>query len=122
MSTASRVTTTVLPLNGSLQQPSPHLDCDPDDRKWYIFFLSSIFSFLGALVLVLCGKFVSCIYKRQSQRSRGHHKVSDRKSILDRQDDIGCLTSAKDWAGELISGQTNSGRILVCTQYFGMRS
>lgn len=27
---------------------------------------------------------------------------------------IGWMTEAKDWAGELISGQSATGRILVC--------
>lgn len=29
--------------------------------------------------------------------------------------EIGWVTEAKDWAGELISGQTTTGRILVST-------
>ena len=28
------------------------------------------------------------------------------------------MSEAKDWAGELISGQTGTGRILVSFQYF----
>lgn len=31
------------------------------------------------------------------------------------------MTEAKDWAGELISGQTTTGRILVSTLHIGRR-
>ena len=49
--------------------------------------------------------------KKVADTNRAKEKSSN--SNLDKQDDIGCVTAAKDWAGELISGQTNSGRILV---------
>lgn len=90
-------------------------DCDPDERLWYIFFLSSVFSFIGAFWLVLCGRCITSIYKRLHGRSHSQQKVTDQqKNLLNtRYGDIGCVTVAKDWAGELISGQTNSGRILV---------
>lgn len=32
--------------------------------------------------------------------------------------EIGFMTEAKDWAGELISGQSTTGRILVSTIFF----
>ena len=105
-------------LNGNNTLLNPE-DCNPDERLWYIFFLSSIFSFLGALTLVLCGRCVSAIYKRQHGRTQNQHKVADQQKNLlaARHGDIGCMTAAKDWAGELISGQTNSGRILVSAQW-----
>lgn len=96
--------------------------CDPDEKLWYIFFLSSIFSFAGAFAMVSCGRCISYAYSRHSERANNQHKVTDQsstdqpKSLLTstaRHADIGCVTAAKDWAGELISGQTNSGRILV---------
>ncbi|XP_067946179.1 calcium-activated potassium channel slowpoke-like isoform X2 [Watersipora subatra] len=95
--------------------------CNPDQRLWYVFFLSSIFSFLGALILVSCGRCLSWIYKRQNQRAQNRQKVFDQQRNLlsnSRHADIGCVTAAKDWAGELISGQTNSGRILIVFVFF----
>lgn len=99
-------------------------DCNPDEHLWYIFFLSSIFSFLGALTLVLCGRCINAVCKRQSGRSSNQHKVADhQKNLLTaRHGDIGCVTAAKDWAGELISGQTNSGRILVRNHVYIVRN
>lgn len=114
--------TSLHPLSGTVD----NCDDQEDNPKWFIFFLSSIFSFVAALTFVLLGKCISCIYKRCRLVSRSDHQkissgsgsVVDKKGLLDRQDDIGCMTAAKDWAGELISGQSNSGRILVCGVHY----
>lgn len=98
--------------------------CDPNERLWWVFLLCSILTLIGGLLLVLLGKFVAYLHKKVSQRSSNQmKKVGDTNRLKDnktaanggpeKQDDIGCITAAKDWAGELISGQTNSGRILV---------
>ena len=96
--------------------------CNPEERLWYYFFLSSVGTMVAGLLMVLFGRLVAACHKKASQRSSNQmKKVADTNrakekssnSNLDKQDDIGCVTAAKDWAGELISGQTNSGRILV---------
>ena len=92
------------------------LHCNPEERLWYIFFLSSVFSFVGALILVSVGRCLMWLYSKHSQRTHQRQKVNDQQRNLlnsSKHADIGCVTAAKDWAGELISGQTNSGRILV---------
>jgi len=35
-------------------------------------------------------------------------------AVVEDGEQIGWATEAKDWAGELISGQSTTGRILVC--------
>lgn len=92
--------------------------CDPNEKLWWVFFLSSVFTLVGGLFLVLFGRLVVLIHKRISHRNNNQlKKVSDTNRVKEKepekQDDIGWVTSAKDWAGELISGQTTSGRILV---------
>lgn len=98
------------------------IDCDPEERLWYYFFMSSIGTLIAGILMVLFGRLVAECHKRVSKRKNNRMKkvgdtnkakVKNSNGNLDKQDDIGCITAAKDWAGELISGQTNSGRILV---------
>ena len=108
--------TTIAPANTT----TPELigRCNPDEKLWWVFFLSSVFTLFGGLFLVLFGKLVVLIHKKISHRNNHDmKKVSDsnraKDKEIEKQGDIGWVTSAKDWAGELISGQTTSGRILV---------
>lgn len=102
--------------------------CDPSKKLWWVFFLSSVFTLIGGLLLVLFGKMVVAINKKISHRNSnsakkevklnqdnglGPNQQSKEKEVEKQGSDIGWITSAKDWAGELISGQTTSGRILV---------
>ena len=108
---------------------APIGNCDPNEKLWWVFLLSGVFTLVGGLFLVLFGKLVVRIHKKVSHRhSNPTKKVGDLKSDANRskekekeeaekQGDIGWVTSAKDWAGELISGQTTSGRILVSNAF-----
>lgn len=98
-------------------------NCDPTVKRWWVFFCSSIITFAGGLFLVFLGRLITYTHKKISKgRSSSCKRVDDDRRRLEKiktgekQGDIGCVTAAKDWAGELISGQTNSGRILVCHQ------
>ena len=111
------------------------------ERKWWYFFLSSVFTFLAGLAIVLIWRalaFVCCRKDPPSDYLAPGLGV-DRKNVVLKWDgmmDVGQLpasgaagqrpgrqpkqafegtfmTEAKDWAGELISGQTTTGRILV---------
>lgn len=101
-------------------------NCDPNEKLWWVFFCSSIITLAGGLLLVFFGRVVSIINKKLSKRrSASCKRVEDDNRRVekiktgDKQGDIGCVTAAKDWAGELISGQTNSGRILVREIWLG---
>ncbi|XP_054706428.1 calcium-activated potassium channel slowpoke-like [Uloborus diversus] len=88
------------------------------ERKWWCFLLSSIVTFLVGLFVILLWRalaFVCCRPKAQPKakvpevKSQGGGGTGDGKEVTE----IGFMTEAKDWAGELISGQTTTGRILV---------
>lgn len=85
-------------------------------RKWWCFLLSSIFTFLAGLLIVLLWRaftFICC--RKEPELSPNDPKQKEQKaSRQGKQEFEGTfMTEAKDWAGELISGQTTTGRILV---------
>lgn len=92
-------------------------NCDPSEKLWWVFLVSSFVTLIGGLLFVGLGRFVIFINKKLCRRSAAATRKRDEKKLKKKngetQDEIGCMTAAKDWAGELISGQTNSGRILV---------
>jgi len=103
-------------------------DCK-DDRQWYAFLCSSLITFFAGLFLVLLGRVVSwllCCGRTPGTAEGGGGAVrlvtaSDDSRHANHGDaaaedgaQIGWATEAKDWAGELISGQSTTGRILVC--------
>ena len=118
--------------------------CDPDDvttplsaaneclrdRHWYAFLCSSLITFFAGLLLVLSWRIVTWTF---CQRRTPPHGVDggtgssvgggggiDPETALPRSRDVaqvGWMTSAQDWAGGMISGQTTTGRILVSILY-----
>ncbi|XP_028159657.1 calcium-activated potassium channel slowpoke isoform X12 [Ostrinia furnacalis] len=85
-------------------------------RKWWCFLLSSIFTFLAGLLVVLVWRacaFVCC--RKEPELAPNDPKQKEQKAARQgKQEFEGTfMTEAKDWAGELISGQTTTGRILV---------
>ncbi|KAJ9574485.1 hypothetical protein L9F63_008348, partial [Diploptera punctata] len=105
--------TTVLP---------PEDDC-LKVRKWWCFLLSSIFTFFAGLTIVLLWRafaFLCC--RKEPEFSPNDPKQKEQKAARQgKQEFEGTfMTEAKDWAGELISGQTTTGRILShsCIHFF----
>ncbi|CAH0768686.1 unnamed protein product [Bemisia tabaci] len=100
-------TTTALPFDD---------DC-LKERRWWCFLLSSIFTFIAGLLIVLLWRvfaFLCC--KKEPELSPNDPKQKEQKAARQsgKQEFEGTfMTEAKDWAGELISGQTTTGRILV---------
>lgn len=100
---------------------------DADDclkvRKYWCFLLSSIFTFLAGLLVVLLWRafaFVCC--RKEPDLGPNDPKQKEQKASRNKQEFEGTfMTEAKDWAGELISGQTTTGRILVSTLHIGRR-
>jgi potassium large conductance calcium-activated channel subfamily M alpha protein 1 len=114
-------------LEASMVTDSPIL---PDEeclkeRKWWCFLLSSIFTFLmGVSSVVLVRGIISFCCKKDeedefTQAELRRQEDEAKKLRLQGQNPDGgpegdFMSEAKDWAGELISGQTGTGRILVC--------
>ncbi|XP_055924074.1 calcium-activated potassium channel slowpoke isoform X24 [Eupeodes corollae] len=84
-------------------------------RKYWCFLLSSIFTFLAGLLVVLLWRacaFICC--RKEPELGPNDPKQKEQKASRNKQEFEGTfMTEAKDWAGELISGQTTTGRILV---------
>ncbi|XP_066946427.1 calcium-activated potassium channel slowpoke isoform X13 [Macrobrachium rosenbergii] len=106
---------------------TPHLsqaEC-LKERKWWCFLLSSIFTFLAGIFIVLIWRAFSFLCCRNKDASE-FQKQQEKEKLLAQQGGLApgqpkpknlmegnFVTEAKDWAGELISGQTTTGRILV---------
>lgn len=89
-------------------------------RKWWCFLLSSIFTFIAGLSIVLLFRlfaFICC--RKEPELAPNDPKQKEQKANRQgKQEFEGTfMTEAKDWAGELISGQTTTGRILVSNFY-----
>ncbi|XP_060801710.1 calcium-activated potassium channel slowpoke isoform X2 [Amyelois transitella] len=85
-------------------------------RKWWCFLLSSIFTFLAGLLVVVVWRacaFVCC--RKEPELAPNDPKQKEQKAARQSKQEFEgtFMTEAKDWAGELISGQTTTGRILV---------
>ncbi|XP_071105807.1 calcium-activated potassium channel slowpoke-like isoform X6 [Haliotis cracherodii] len=108
--------------------------CGDNDRMWYAFLASSLVTFGLGLVVILCWRLIAwlCCGKRkhaqvsyrsvcpspsaQNQKAAPTAQGQGQQGMLLNKTpdpEIGWMTEAKDWAGELISGQTTTGRILV---------
>ncbi|XP_076377661.1 calcium-activated potassium channel slo isoform X38 [Megalopta genalis] len=93
----------------------PPVDDCLKERKWWCFLLSSIFTFLAGLLIVLLWRafaFLCC--RKEPEIPPNDPKQKEQKTSRQGKEFEGTfMTEAKDWAGELISGQTTTGRILV---------
>ncbi|XP_035703208.1 calcium-activated potassium channel slowpoke isoform X5 [Folsomia candida] len=105
------------------------------DRKWWCFLLSSIFTFIAGLAIVLIWRALAFICCRKGGNDYSPPgQMTDPKMAKpgeqivpvgpvqpgmkpgrqqQQEFEASFMTEAKDWAGELISGQTTTGRILV---------
>lgn len=111
-----------------------------EERKYWCFLLSSIVTFCSSMLLVVIWRIVVHVCCRPKEApevvvddgnadddkfaKNGRHigDLQEDKQALALADgppqqaeevQIGWMTEAKDWAGELISGQSATGRILV---------
>ncbi|XP_028981728.1 calcium-activated potassium channel slowpoke isoform X2 [Diachasma alloeum] len=99
--------------DGSTERP-PVDDC-LSERKWWCFLLSSIFTFLAGLLIVLLWRAFAFLWcRKEPEFAPNDPKQKEQKAARQGKEFEGTfMTEAKDWAGELISGQTTTGRILV---------
>lgn len=93
---------------------------DPDcvgQRYWYIFLMSSLFTFFGGLIIIFAWRLSSYItlsFFCNAFRSRfGKNEGVPLIDYSTAESEIGWVTTARDFCGELISGQSTSGRILM---------
>eukprot|EP00096_Caligus_rogercresseyi_P010021 TRINITY_DN3525_c0_g1_i2.p1 TRINITY_DN3525_c0_g1~~TRINITY_DN3525_c0_g1_i2.p1 ORF type:complete len:647 (-),score=172.79 TRINITY_DN3525_c0_g1_i2:450-2390(-) len=101
------------------------------ERKWWCFVLSSIFTFLMGILSVVVVRGLSnfCCRSEEDEFSQAELRRAEEEAKKLRlaghnpgetvaggssgtESDF--MAEAKDWAGNLISGQTGTGRILVC--------
>ena len=94
---------------------------DPEclaDRKWWCFLLSSILSFIVGVFSVLFIRACAAVFCRKvvdySPADQKKQVEEEKRAEGGQGGDF--MSGAKDWAGELISGQTGTGRILVRLQ------
>lgn len=105
---------------------STDVDDSCKELKWKYFLASSLITFGAGLFMILLYKFIVfiCCRGKANQRKSSitpNPVQKEQKEIKDKNagffkghdPEVGWLTEAKDWAGELISGQTTTGRILV---------
>jgi len=86
------------------------------DPHWYAFLCSSLITFFSGLLLVLSWRILSWLFCQQTVSTTVSTKLTPGRKSADGKTantEVGWVTEAKDWAGELISGQTTTGRILV---------
>lgn len=132
------------------------------DRKWWAFLLSSIFTFIAGIFIILIFRAFAFICSGPSSQNSGAQTPNQQAAAAQQQQqqqqqlqlangqkkpvgqpagppigaapgggpgaankqpgpygeqmpqqELGWMTEAKDWAGELISGQSTTGRILV---------
>ncbi|CAH0558835.1 unnamed protein product [Brassicogethes aeneus] len=103
----------------ALEPPSSALNVTADtcleERKYWCFLLSSICTFLAGLTIVLVWRLFSflCCSKEAEYGPNDPKQKEQKAARQGKQEFEGTfMTEAKDWAGELISGQTTTGRIL----------
>lgn len=92
-----------------------------EKRQWYAFLCSSLITFFVGLLLVLSWRILAWLFCQKPPVAKTVVLTktggADTKHSAETETDIGWVTEAKDWAGELISGQTTTGRILVRMYY-----
>ena len=93
------------------------------ERHWYAFLCSSLITFFTGLLLVLSWRILSWAFCQKKVVEAPASAAGEGKTKAEavggapEEAEVGWVTEAKDWAGELISGQTTTGRILVCNQH-----
>ncbi|CAJ0590766.1 unnamed protein product [Cylicocyclus nassatus] len=103
-----------------------------EERKYWCFMLSSIVTFCVSMLLVVTWRIVTHLFCQRREREdvvevsetvpqlNGKHGPAaavktefEGLALKQEEKHLGWMTEAKDWAGELISGQSLTGRFLV---------
>ena len=95
-------------------EETPNPDPCLQNRHWYAFLCSSLITFFTGLLLVLTWRILTWLFCQKNEPAEGEEEGKKSEDFAAQADaEVGWVTEAKDWAGELISGQTTTGRILV---------
>lgn len=85
------------------------------ERKWWCFLLSSMLTFAMGVTGVFLARIVKFIFCREGEEEYVERRLPppnpNEDTVVAPPSDI--YAEAKNWAGELISGQTRAGKILV---------
>ncbi|GMS79498.1 hypothetical protein PENTCL1PPCAC_1673 [Pristionchus entomophagus] len=101
-----------------------------EERKYWCFMLSSIVTFCVSMLLVVAWRIITHLFCQRRKEddepptvtavtdvtANGNKHLALPKSEFEgmkQEEKLGWMTEAKDWAGELISGQSLTGRFLV---------
>ncbi|GMR58488.1 hypothetical protein PMAYCL1PPCAC_28683 [Pristionchus mayeri] len=99
-----------------------------EERKYWCFMLSSIVTFCVSMLLVVAWRIITHLFCQRREKddeprvapsaitANGNKHLALPKSEFEgikQEEKLGWMTEAKDWAGELISGQSLTGRFLV---------
>ncbi|CAH1794980.1 unnamed protein product [Owenia fusiformis] len=88
-------------------------------REWWVFLGSSLITFAAWVIVVLIWRVIAYLCCQKKSKKVIKQGSPQKGAFLKTADpEIGWMTEAKDWAGELISGQTTTGRILVVFVFF----
>lgn len=93
--------------------------CEAGNRQWFSFLASSLVTFGSGFVVILIHKIIVLLLLRKKNNAQANSQptktgsVDNKHGLKSSDPETGWMTEAKDWAGELISGQTTTGRILV---------
>ena len=113
-----KISECLLVLKDHFEEPDPTQNECLLIRRWWFFLLSSIFTFVFGLSIVLVWRALSFLCC-QKEPEFCQHDPKQKNSRQKKQEFEGTfMTEAKDWAGELISGQTTTGRILVSSHRY----
>ncbi|XP_063077795.1 calcium-activated potassium channel subunit alpha-1-like isoform X2 [Engraulis encrasicolus] len=108
---------------------SPDVPCDNGQRMWWAFLASSMVTFFGGLFIILLWRTLKylwtvCCHCNIKKKDVQRVSIPAGSLALAKADDkdggdaaaaqeVGWMTSVKDWAGVMISAQTLTGRVLV---------
>ncbi|RNA42805.1 calcium-activated potassium channel slowpoke-like [Brachionus plicatilis] len=87
-------------------------------RYWYVFLMSSLITFFGGLLIIFVWRFLTFLFvgkffKKIRKRIFKTDNIDAVISLENSDTEIGWVTAARDFCGELISAQSISGRILM---------
>ncbi|XP_014667563.1 PREDICTED: calcium-activated potassium channel slo-1-like [Priapulus caudatus] len=100
-------------------------ECMQQEPLWWAFVVSSVATFLVCIFAVCAYRFCVYLCCRPWKEDPEYEapkvvpptppagKPATPLSATPEEGEVTWMTEAKDWAGELISGQTTTGRILV---------
>ncbi|XP_061420870.1 calcium-activated potassium channel subunit alpha-1 isoform X2 [Lethenteron reissneri] len=102
------------------------IQCNNEQRMWWAFLASSLVTFFGGLFIILSWRSLKYLWtvcchckkaNKELQKIKADGAPPSEGTYRPREEaedsEVGWMTSVKDWAGVMISAQTQTGRVLV---------